>query len=256
METKENKFRTLFGNTPIIGMIHLAGQRPVERALEEIAIFEEAGVDAALVENYHSGTAYVTETLKAISKRKNKVIVGVNILLNEFEEAFSWADKFGAKFIQLDYVAGKYGKGGCVTELDYGKYADKRKEFPNIAVLGGVWPKYYPPVKGSVLEEDLKQGMERADALVVTGKGTGKETPISKIRKFRETCGKEYPVIVGAGLNAENAYEQLMIADGAIVGSYFKHNNETNLYVERARVKQLMNIVKEVRLEKTRKNGA
>ncbi len=62
-----NKFRALFHNTPIIGMIHLAGNDPVKRALEEIAIYEEEGVDGVIVENYHGSKMDVVKTLEELA---------------------------------------------------------------------------------------------------------------------------------------------------------------------------------------------
>ena len=41
---------------PIIGMIHLAGRdssEKVERALDEIVIYEEEGLDGVIIEDYH-----------------------------------------------------------------------------------------------------------------------------------------------------------------------------------------------------------
>lgn len=54
-------------------------------------------------------------------------------------------------------------------------------------------------------------------------------------------------MIGGAGLNTENAYEQLQIADGAIVGSYFKPNKNTFLPIDKYLLKDLIDVVKEVR---------
>ena len=48
-------------------------------------------------------------------------------------------------------------------------------------------------------------------------------------------------------MNDENCREQISIADGAIVGTYFKQNGETHNPIDPERVKRLMAIVKEVR---------
>jgi len=240
-------FSKIFGELPILGMIHLAGDGPtdkVDRALEELAIFEKEGVDGAIIENYHGRVDDVERTLKEIDKANTKVVMGINILSNEFDLAFRLAKKYGAKFIQLDYIAGKYTSG----ELPVSSYMRYKQEHPDVVVLGGVWPKYYHPVNGSNLEADLIEGMKRAEAIVVTGKGTGKETPFDKIKSFRKSIGK-HPLIVGAGLNPENAYEQLSIADGAIVGSSLKIGYETENAVDKDQVRDLMKVVRKVRAE-------
>ena len=151
-------------------------------------------------------------------------------------------------FIQLDYVAGRYEKkAGGFDATD--SYDQERTKSNGVAVLGGVWPKYYTPVEGSNLERDIVKGMGRADAIVVTGEGTGIETPMDKITRFRRILGG-FPLYIGAGLNHSNAYEQMQVGDGAIVGSCLKRDNNTKYEVERARVKDLVSIFREVRKEK------
>jgi len=244
MEINKN-FYKIFGNTPIIGMIHLSGNKPVERALEEIAMFEEEGIDGALVENYHCHDLLIVEkTLEEISKRNNKIAIGLNLLSYD-DRVFPMAAKYGAKFIQMDRIAGIYTSG----KLDIESYSKYKEKFPELVVLGGVWPKYYHPVKGSDLAADLEEGMNRAEAIVVTGEGTGKETPISKIKYFREKIDG-HVLIVGAGLTPDNAYEQLMVADGAIVGSSIKPDSITHNKVDSIRIKSLMEQVKKARAYK------
>ena len=237
-----SRYCQLFGKIPIFGMIHLAGQNPVHRALEELSIFEEEGVDGAIIENYHGSFQNVIETLHETYRRKPNIVIGVNILPNEFCKSLPLAQQYGADFVQLDQIAGTYTSG----KLDFRAYETVKDRYPDIIVLGGVWPKYYHPVEGSDLEEDLKIGIQRAEAIVVTGAGTGKETPIDKIRRFREIIG-EYPLVVGAGLTPDNAYEQLCIANGAIVGTSFKAGCNTNNLIDRQRVREFMLVVKEAR---------
>lgn len=239
---------------PIIGMIHLAGKDPVRRALEELKIFEDEGISGAIVENYHGDRSDVERTLEIIARRDYKLIIGVNILPNNFYISIPMAHKYCAEFVQLDYVAGRYigiiGRASSnvsrVKQLDHTSYKECRTEYPGVLVLGGVYPKYYEPVPYSNLEDDLRKGVERAEVIVVTSDATGIETPIEKIREFRRILG-DYPLIVGAGLNPENAEAQLSIADGAIVGSAFKLGNRTENPLDIGRIRNLMKIVEAVR---------
>lgn len=239
-----DRFNKIFEPIPILGMLHLAGRDPVARALKEMTIYEEEGVDGVIVENYHCfGRSQVAGTLKEISKIDSDIVVGVNILPNEYIHSFGFASQYGADFIQVDYIAGKYVGAPDVKITDY----ETIKEiWPKIVVLGGVWPKYYTPVAGSVLENDLREGMQLAEAVVVTGDATGSQTPLSKIKGFRRILG-DHPLIIGAGLNPENAYDQLSFADGAIVGSCFKPGGNTTSLVDRILVRDFMDVVKEVR---------
>lgn len=237
-----NLYDKVFNKIPILGMIHLAGDEPVERALAEITIYEEEGLDGVIIENYHGSLEDITQTLKKTSTMNPGIVIGVNVLPNEFIQAFTLTHRYDADFIQIDYVAGKYSKG----ELDFESYSSCKEKYPDIIVLGGVWPKYYNPVEGSDLETDLRMAKSRAEAVVVTGSGTGLETPLSKIKKFREILG-EHPLVVGAGLTVDNAYEQLCISDGAIVGSFFKKGGDTRNPVDRGKIRDFMSIVSDAR---------
>lgn len=235
-----DKFEKLFSvKKPIIGMIHLAGEnRPkrVERALEELAIYEEEGISGAIIEDYHGNIGDVYETLEQSSKINLKIIRGVNVLRDPYS-SFELANAFNARFIQFDSVQTK--------DLWLSRYDELRDKYPNIMVLGGVGFKYIEPTENP-LEIDLDEGKSRCEAIVTTGEGTGIETPIQKLTEYKKTL-KDFPLIVGAGVDANNIQEQLKIADGAIIGSYFKPNKNTYLPIDRKKVKDLMDIVKDLR---------
>jgi predicted TIM-barrel enzyme len=235
------------GPKPIIGMLHLAGApNQFARLTEEILIYEEMGVNGAIIENYYGSAAdlYIGAGLLSAWHPLN-LTLGINWLPNEFELAIPLAAKTKAKFIQLDYVSGRY-QGA--EELPYERYKRMREEFPDVAVLGGVHPKYYHPVDGSDFAQDLRTAMQRADAIVITGEGTGMETPLEKLRYARKVVG-DFPLIVGAGLNLKNVHQQLSIADGAIVGSSFKAYGETYNSIDVQSVRAMMKAVQKVRSE-------
>lgn len=231
------KFNDLFKQEkPIIGMIHLAGRNrdeKVKRALEELAIYEQEGINGVIIEDYHGSAKDVHEVLKQSRGKFGNVIRGINVLRNPYS-GFKLAQNCGARFVQFDSVQ--------TPNLDLKLYNRMRTEFPDVVVLGGVGFKYISPT-GNPLEIDLEEGKSRCEAIVTTGGGTGIETPLNKLRQYKELLG-EFPLIVGAGVNVENVYEQLGIVDGAIIGSYFKPNGNTQLPVERQRVKNLMDVVK------------
>lgn len=239
-----DRFSSLFKvNKPVIGMIHLAGsdfQDKADRALRELNIFIEEGVDGAIIENYHTSSVYLGAISKLISEKgygKN-IILGINYLGNPLD-GLVLARDYGLRFVQFDSVEPHI--------LETGLFEVGRNLHPDVAVLGGVAFKYQKSSQRS-LEKEIRDAMGRCEAIVTTGEGTGMETPIQKLRTFRSYMG-EFPLIVGAGVNPENVYEQLRIADSAIVGSCFKPNGNTELEVERSLVKKLMDPVKKLRNE-------
>lgn len=241
---KKNAINQLFGlKKPIIGMIHLAGRNTdekIKRALEELTIYEQEGVNGVIIENYHGNMEEVKEVLKLSRRRFDNLVRGINILRNPYF-GFKLAQDYEAKFVQFDSVQ--------TRDLNLGLYNRLREEFPSIFVLGGVGFKYIPPT-GNPLEVNLADGKSRCDAIVTTGEGTGIETPLEKLKLYRELLG-DFPLIVGAGVNLDNVCEQLAITDGAIIGSYFKPRGNTRLPIDRKKVKDLMDLVRHLRNPQT-----
>ena len=231
--------KEVFGvDKPIIGMLHMSGYGPDEKmeiARKEIEIMYSNGVNAVLVENYYGGAEDVQNALKYLQENYPDKAYGVN-MLGFPEMAFDMARKYGARFVQIDSVCGH------LKPKDDVKFALKLESLMgdrDIFLLGGVRFKYQSVRSGRSLEEDLKIGSERCDAIVVTGEGTGISTDLEKIKSFRTILG-DFPLIVGAGMTAETAQEQLMYSDGAIVGSYFKKSGITDYPVDEERIKKFV----------------
>jgi uncharacterized protein len=218
---------------PVIGMIHLAGrdrEEKIDRALRELKIYEEEGVSGAIVEDYHGSMDEINEAMERISREDFDVVVGVNCLRKPWHSVnISYGN--GGRFVQYDSIQGDKFNPNLET---FGQF-----------VLGGVGFKYQPD-SGNSLKYDLVEGMSRCDAIVTTGDGTGIETPISKLKKYKEII-VDFPLIVGAGLNFGNVYDSLKVADGGIVGSCFKPRGDTSAEVDRRLVRKFMEPVFEVR---------
>ena len=231
--------KEVFGaDKPIIGMLHLSGygrEQVLENAKREIDIMYRNGVNAVLVENYFGDRVDVENVMKLLQKEYSDKVYGVN-MLGFPEMAFDLARKYGAKFVQIDSVCGHLEPN---YEKPFLKKLEALRGAGDIFLLGGVRFKYQPVRSGRSLEEDLKLGMERCDAIVVTGAGTGISTDLEKIKTFRTILG-DFPLIVGAGMTAETAQEQLIFSDGAIVGSYFKEYGEAEYPMDEKRVKEFV----------------
>ena len=247
---KKNIFLSLFKHPkPIIGMVHLYGDTPEERlaiAQKEIDIMINHGIDAVLVENYFDRSLDgVTAVLRYLYKKKNRPIFGINIL-GDYEEAFNLASLFDADFIQIDSVAGHLPTEIVNRDEQFGDQLNEYRSLTDIPVLGGVRFKYQKVLSERTLSDDLRVGMKRCDGIVVTGDRTGQQTAIQKITLFRNTIG-EFPLILGAGLTAENCHESMSICDAAIVGSYIKDTHRDMGIVSADHVKKLMKEVNKIR---------
>ncbi|MBR5618239.1 MAG: membrane biogenesis protein [Clostridia bacterium] len=212
---------------PIIGMLHLRGDTPEEVlqiAREEADMMFNAGVNAVLVEDYFGSPGDVVNVLKMMQSDYADKVYGVN-LLGDFVGSYRLAQQYGAAFMQVDSICGHLTPE---EEKTYFAEVDACRADGDVFVLGGVRFKYQPVRSGRSVKDDLNIGKQHCDAIVVTGVGTGIETDLEKIKRFRGILG-DFPLIVGAGMSAETAKEQLLDSDGGIVGSYFKKDGEANL---------------------------
>jgi predicted TIM-barrel enzyme len=231
---------------PIFGMLHLTGQTIAERleiAESEARTLVENGVDGVVVENYFGDADDVRRVLERLSRKPPGALIGVNVLRN-FRLAFDMAKSYPVDFIQIDSVAGHLPPS---EDQDFAAELSEFRKRSRAVLLGGVRFKYQPVLSGRSEVEDLKLGADRSDAVVVTGHATGKPTDLDKVRRFRAALGNSVPLLIGAGLTAANAPDQLALADGAIVGSTFKDTRIDRGLVLGTHVSELMAVVRAAR---------
>ncbi|MFM8720045.1 MAG: BtpA/SgcQ family protein [Chthoniobacterales bacterium] len=84
-----------------------------------------------------------------------------------------------------------------------------------------------------------------ADAVIVTGEATGRETSTADLSSARGAT--KLPVIVGSGVTAENAAAMLRHADAVIVGSALKRDGHWTSPVDLERVKAVAAAVRAAR---------
>lgn len=218
-------FQALFPQTkPVIAMLHLKGSMDfpmLDRAKREIEIYLQNGVEAVMVENYFGSADDCEAVLRYLQDQRFPLCYGVNIL-SDHRLAFQLSKAYGAAMIQIDSVCGHLPPD---KDLLLGDELTALEKDSGAVVLGGVRFKYQPIRSGRTLSEDLRIGSGRCGAVVVTGEGTGLETPLQKVKEFRDVL-KAFPLIIGAGMTPEALKAATPLADGFIVGSWFKENHQ------------------------------
>ncbi|MHA6669921.1 BtpA/SgcQ family protein [Homoserinimonas sp. A447] len=240
MTASTTRWHALFPQRkPILSMLHLGGEdrdTRLGRAVDEIAALIDGGVDGIIVENYFGDSEDVRAVLEHLAANRPGVAVGVNVL-RDFERAFAFAGEFDVDFIQIDSVSGHLTKG---EDRVYAERVAQLRDETSAVLLGGVRFKYQPVLSERSELEDVQIGMTRCDAIVVTGAGTGMETELSKLVRFRQAVGPDFPLVVGAGVTDLNVATQLDHANGAIVGSFLKDTYRDDGVVDREHVAALM----------------
>jgi membrane complex biogenesis BtpA family protein len=264
----------LFGvNKPIIGMIHvlpLPGtprgrgcdlEKVYDDAVAEALRLEEGGVDGLLLENagdipFLKPDDIGFETVGAMSvigdriRRACRLPLGFNIVANAAKASLACAKCSGAQFVRVNqwanaYVANEgFVEGAAARALRYRAQieADEIVVFADVHVKHG---SHAIVADREIAEQARDVEFFGADVMIATGSRTGDATATREVEEIRS--GTSRPVLIGSGLNPTNAVELLKIADGAIVGVWFKDNGKMSGRVEVTKVAKLMEAVAAVR---------
>ena len=242
----ERQVLSIFKNTkPVFGMLHLKGDNRediFERFKKELQIYLDCGIDAVILENYFGDYDNLVDALEYISKLNLEIPYGVNCL-NIDQMGFYLAQKYHAAFVQVDSVVGHVKPR---DEATLREFFNMMRNYYDGYVFGGVRFKYQPMLSEKTVEEDLEIAKTRCDAVCVTQDRTGQETSMEKIIQFRNGLGY-FPLIVAAGVTADNIEKQFEYADAVIVGSYFKDNYKDEGELCAEHVREILDIVENIR---------
>lgn len=270
VDAKE-ELKLLFG-TPkyVIGMVHLlplpgsprwnTGMREVlERAVADAKALEGGGIDGLIVENFGDApfckgrveahtVAAITLALAAV-RDAVRIPVGVNVLRNDSRSAMAIASVIGANFIRVNVHVGAMVTDQGIVEGNAQDTMRYRRELgADVKVLADVMVKHAAPLGDQPIEQVARDTAYRglADAVIVTGSGTGEPANIEGLARIREAV-PDVPVLVASGVQEGNVAELLSLADGVIVGTSLKEGGITANPVDKTRVAKLMATVKESR---------
>lgn len=204
----------------------------LERAHTDAQALVEAGYDGIMVENFGDAPFYADDVPKvsiaAMALGVAEVAsvglpTGVNVLRNDALGALAVAAATEASFVRVNVLSGMMytDQGPIIGQA--ARIARVRSELcPGAAIIADVFVKHATPPAGLSLVDATNDLVERAgaDAVVVSGAGTGSPTDLDDLRTVAEHS--HLPVYVGSGATAETIAEILSIGDGAIVGSATK----------------------------------
>lgn len=245
----------------VVGMIHLPalpGAPLATMPLEEIIAFAlkdaealaAGGCDALMMENFGDTPFFpgrvsavtacaMTAVACAVRRAAPKLPLGINVLRNDGLTALAVAAASGASMIRVNVLT---GARVCDQGVIQGVAHDLMRErkalgATNVAVWADVDVKHSAPLAARPLEDEVKDLLLRgmADAVIVSGSGTGAAVDLSKLAAVKRAAGSK-PVYIGSGATAETVKALSAHADGYIVGTALKKHGEVSAPVERGRV--------------------
>ncbi|HJL18150.1 MAG TPA: BtpA/SgcQ family protein [Sandaracinaceae bacterium LLY-WYZ-13_1] len=257
----------------LIGVVHLPAMpgdpqhreggfaEVIEAARRDAAALAEGGVEALIVENFGSapfpkGTPeqptpphQIAALALAVDacRRESDRPVGVNVLRNDARAALGVAAATGAVFVRVNVHVGAYVTDQGVIEGRAFETLRERRVLgvERVAILADVRVKHAAPLAEAPIEDEVRDALHRglADAVVVSGAGTGEPVERARLEAVRAAAG-DAVVLVGSGLTPERAESLAPLADGAIVGTWLKVGGDVRAPVDAARVRTLADAVR------------
>jgi membrane complex biogenesis BtpA family protein len=176
-------------------------------------------------------------------KRAVNLPLGINVLRNDGLSALGVAAAVGAQFIRVNVLCGaRVTDQGVINGIAHDLLRERALlGAQHIQIFADVDVKHSAALAERPLADEVDDTLHRglADALVVSGAGTGKPTDLAKLAAVRKAAG-DVPVFIGSGITADTVSQYLDHASGFIVGTAFKEAGDVDNLVEVQRVRELL----------------
>ena len=230
-------------------------QKVLDQALADLEVYKQAGVDSILLENDHDlpyiqppldekGIALMTKIAKAV-RAEFAGPIGIQMLEAANITSLEIAAEAALDYIRVEAFVFAHVGGSGIINGSAGKILRRRKELQveHIQVFADVKKKH-----GShslTIDLDIKDEIMQAefflvDGVIVTSQFTGVNPDKNDLLKAKSAT--TLPVLIGSGMTAENIQEYLPLADGFIVGSYFRKDGKFLEELEPERLNKFMDV--------------
>jgi hypothetical protein len=243
----------------LIGVVHLPAlpgsprasldaRACAKRAAEDARALKEAGFDAIIVENFGDvpffrgpvppvTVAAMTACASAAREACPDVPLGINVLRNDAESALSIAHVVGAAFVRVNvHVSARVTDQGTI-EGEAARTLRLRRALgaDEVQIWADVDVKHSVPVAAQPVAHEAEEAVARglADALLVTGEGTGKAVDVAKLEAVRD-ARLGVPLYVASGATIAQLPVLAARCDGVVVGSALREGGRPGGAVDRA----------------------
>ena len=248
----------------VIGMLHappLPGSprfggsidHVVTHVLRDAATLAEGGVHGLMLENFgdvpFSAGAVAPVTIAALTRLATEVQrvcplpLGINVLRNDALAALSIAACTGARWIRVNVLSGvRVTDQGLIQGAAYEVLRCRQAlHAGHVRILADVDVKHSAPLARRPLAEETEELVQRAgaDAVIVSGTGTGKSVNLTDLPEVAAAAGGK-PIFVGSGVSLATLDRLLPFCNGLIVGSSWKPAGDLQAPIDGERVREFM----------------
>jgi membrane complex biogenesis BtpA family protein len=254
----------------LIGVVHLGplcGSPRWNGNLEKIIIlavndartYEAGGAHAVFIENFgdvpFTKGSVGPETIASMAaagravREAVSVPIGFNVLRNDARAALALCAACNGSFIRVNVHSGAMlTDQGLIEGNAFDTLRYRQQVCPEAAVFADVHVKHAVPLGDWTIEDSARDTMERglADAVVVSGVGTGMAADAADVERVRRACPSA-KILLGSGTTVANLPDFLPLADGFIVGSSLKKDGKLANPVDHRRVARFVKALESFR---------
>jgi uncharacterized protein len=228
----------------------------VRQAVNDAKAYARGGADALVIENFHDvpftrGTV-ASETVAAMALIAGAVgeavalPFGFNVLRNDARSGLGLCAACDGAFLRVNVHTGvMLADQGLLDGNAYETLRVRRQLCPSVRILADVHVKHAVPLADWPIEAAARDTARRglADALIVSGEGTGLATDLEDARRVRGAC-PESKLLLGSGVTVKNVGPFLPWIDGVIVGTSLKKDGKLLSPVDPRRVAALARVLR------------
>lgn len=255
----------------LTGVIHLAplpGSPRASKSISEIAAsaaldakaLSDAGFDLVMIENFGDAPffrgdappitiAAMTACAEAIRTNTRKIKLGINVLRNDVAAALAIAHVVGAAAVRVNVLSGARITDQGVIEGRAAETLRLRKSFgaEAIEIWADVDVKHSAPLAPRPIEEEAQELAERAlaDALLVTGSGTGMPVNGSDLARVRKAA-PHAKIYIASGATLDNLESFAEHASGIIVGTALRKSGRAGDPIDAKIAKNFANAFRKI----------
>jgi len=260
----------------LVGVIHLPAlpssplaamplEDIVQRATIEAAALQKAGFNALILENFGDVPFYPSEVPPLVVacmtacarevRRAASIPLGINVLRNDPRAALAVAVASNANFIRINvHCSARLTDQGWVDGQAHVTVRERHAlGADKIALYCDVDVKHAAPIAPRDIGDEAEELAERAmaDAVLVTGAGTGKSVRFDDLKTVRARV--KVPVLAASGVTVDSIAETLAVSDGVIIGSALRRDGKAGADLDPGRVAA---VVRSFNLAANRSAGA
>lgn len=224
----------------------------IKIAVADAVAYERGGAHAVFIENFgdlpFTKSKVDPETIAAMTaagcaiRDAMKLPIGFNVLRNDAQAALALCAACDGSFIRVNVHCGAMLTDQGLIEGDaYHTLRYRESICPGAEIFADIHVKHAVPLGNWSIEDSANDTAERglADALIVSGVGTGQAADIEDVERVRRACPKA-KLLLGSGVTVANVKNYLRFADGVIVGSSLKRGGKLANPVDPKRVAALV----------------